>query len=147
MTIFNAKWREDFHRWVLPRLAAAHPDLTRIAGVLRSGGAEVWTESPTDATRISAGKQAYSLEGWRVHYGGELSRISAWRGAHGTALQGYDPQALVALDGYLASIPAIGAVFSTVMAKYRDAEGRLIQMPVGQEDRDTLAAAIESELQ
>lgn len=148
MVIYNAQWRAEFHRIVLPRLAAAHPDLSRIATILRdTQGAEVWTETPSDSAKVSAGKTPYSMEGWRVHYSGELARLSAWSQQYRTLLQGYDPQAVTALDGYLSSIPTIGAVFSTIMASYRDGQGRLIQTPVSQTDRETLAAAIEAELQ
>ena len=146
--IFNAQWREQFHRRVLPRLAAAHPDLTRIAEVLRdSAGVDVWTESPTDTAKMTSGRQSYSLEGWRIHFGTERADFAAWNTAHGAALQGYDSQAKVALDGYLASIPAIGVVMNSIMANYRDGSGNLVQVRVSQADRDQLAAAIEAELQ
>ena len=146
--IHRAEWREQFNRRVMPRLAAAHPDLTRIADILRDEtAAEVWTETPSDPSKVGAGMSVYSLEGWRIFYGAERAALAAFNTASGTLLQGYDGQAKVALDGYLASIPAIGAVMGTIMANYRDAGGNLIQTKVSQAHRDQLAAAIEAQLQ
>lgn len=146
--IFNAQWRDTLSRTVLPRLSAAHPDLARIAAALRNGaGVDVWTETPSDASKLAAGKTSYSLEGWRVHYASERTTLAAFNTAHGSALLGYDSQAKTALDGYLSSIPNIGSAFGAIMAKYKDAQGRLLQTTVAQADRDTLAAAIEAELQ
>lgn len=146
MTIFDAEWRREFQNWVLPWLGAAHPDLTRIAGILRDTSIEVWTESPSDDSKVGSSEH-YSMEGWRIHFGRQRQRLAAWDATHGSALQNFDSQAKTALDGFLTSVAAIGTVFTQIIANYEDASGNLIQTTVSQADRDTLAAAIEAELQ
>lgn len=147
MTIFNAEWRVEAERFIRPRLYVAHPDLTRMAANLRNTAVDVWTETPSDPDRLTPGRQFFSLEGWRTNYKAEFARLNQWNTAHGAKLDAYDAQAKIALDGYLASIPSIGAAFNAVIANYRDGQGRLIQTTISQADRDTLAAAIEAELQ
>lgn len=146
--IFNAEWRNQFDNYIKPRLSVVHPDLSRMAAWLRDPNVDIWTESPSDSSKITAGRQHFSLEGWRVAYKVELANLTAFNNAHGTALQNFDAQAKTALDGYIESIPRIGTAFNAVMGKtaYRSA-GNLIQRTVTQIDRDQIATAIEAELQ
>lgn len=146
MTIFNAGWLEDY-RFVLARLAVAHRDLSGIAAILRNQAHEVWTERPSDASKVAQDTQAYSLEGWRSHFRGEFQRLNQINTLFGVQIGSYDPQAKTALDGYLLSIPTIGAAFRAATAAYEDGSGDLIQTKLAQADRNTLAAAIEAELQ
>jgi hypothetical protein len=145
--IYNADWRQAFTTDVLPRLSVAHRDLTTIAAALRNTTVDIWTESPSDRDRVTAGRTHYSLEGWRAHFKAEFARLSAFRTAFGTVLQAYDGQAKTALDGYVDSLPRIATAFTAVTATYTDAQGRVLQTTVAQADRTTLAAAIEAELQ
>ena len=145
--IFNADWRQTFLVDVLPRLSVAHKDLTAIAALLRNVGVDVWTESPSDRDRLTAGRASYSLEGWRAHFKTELTRLAAFRTTHGARLQAYDAQAKVALDGYVDSMPRLATVFSTQVAKYLDGQGRVVQTLVAVADRAVLATAIEAELE
>lgn len=152
MTIFNAEvrftgWRKEFHQFVLPRLAVAHPDLTRISTALRNAGVDVWTESPTDDSLLTL--PHYSAAGWRIHYRKEFQRLNAWSTDNGAALQAADAPAYSALQGYLTSMPAIGSAFNTLfnLSAYRDGSGNLIQTRITQPHRNALAAAIEAELE
>lgn len=147
MTIFNADWRREATGYVLPRLYVAHPDLSRMAAALRNTAVDIWTESPSDPARLTAGRSHFSLEGWRSHYKAEYAKLNQWNTTHGVKLDGYDSQAKVALDGYLASLPAIAQAFNAVTSQYEDAQGRLLQAKLTQAERDSIATAIEAELQ
>lgn len=149
--IYNAQqsdYYRDLTRLVLPALFAAHRDLTNIAAWLRDGdNVDVWTENPSDDSRKTPGKESFSLEGWRVHFGRQRSLLAAFNATNGATLQSRDAAVKTALDGFLASVPAIGTVFNTIVGNYEDGSGRLIQTMVSQADRDVLATAIEAELQ
>lgn len=146
--IFNADWRKAYRLYIEPRLYVAHTDFAGLAAKLRDAvNVEIWTESPSDATKIGAGKTSYSLEGWRVFYTAERANFVAYNAANAALLQAFDSQAKTALDGYVASLGSIGVVMNNILANYRDGTGNLISKLVSQADRNTLATAIEAELQ
>jgi len=145
--IYDSEWRKTFYRQVMPALYDAHGDLTRIAAALRnSSGVEVWTETPTDSSKVGTGMTAYSLEGWRMFFAAKYTMLNSFISSYGTLLQNYDSQAKTACDGYLASLPAIASTMNTIIANYIDA-GNLMQTKISQDDRNTLASAIEGQLQ
>lgn len=145
--VSNFSWRRELGSLIIPRLGVAHADLTRMAAALRNSvGVDIWTESPSDQTKLTSGKTHFSLEGWRTHYRQEYQTLNSWNAANGANLQLLDPSSKTALDGYLSSMLSLGASFSSVMSGYSNANGRLIQTLISQADRDLLAAAIEAQL-
>lgn len=146
--IYNAGWLARYS-WLLQRLAVLHKDLTKISAVLRDTANEVWTEVPSDASKTAPGAAgaAYSLEGWRSHFAGELAGYNDLFSAYGPQIQSYDGQAYAAMQGARTSIPTIGVALAQIVAGYEDGNGNLIQTKISQGDRDTLATAIEAELQ
>lgn len=146
MPLVDIRWRQQLRQDVEQRLAFAYPDLRRIASELRDSAAvEVWTESPSDSTIVSAGKRHYSLAGWFAHFRGERQRLAAFNTRYGAAVGSVDPTLKTALDAYLASMPTIGTALSNVLNQYRDAQGRLVQAVVSQAHRDQIAAVIDAE--
>lgn len=139
-------WRMRFVQDIGQRLDLAHADLSRIATILEDAGADVWTESPSDPDRLTAGRPSYSLEGWRAHFKVEVRRLSAFNRDFGANLSTRDATAKATLDEYLATMPAIAQAFNAVIANYVDAQGRVVQSLVGQAHRNTLAAAIRAQL-
>lgn len=142
--IYNAEWRRTFQNNILPTLASTHPDLSNIVSILRNTAVEVWTETPSDQDKITG--QAYSLEGWRVHFKNRYAAINGFNTSYGTVLQSYDSQAKNAIDGLLMSLPTIVVAFSAIVENYTTG-GALLQQTLTQADREILAAAIEAELQ
>lgn len=148
MTVLKKQWQGRLASFVIPRLEVAHRDLSRIAAILRDAADnEVWTELPTDDTKLDANKTGYSLEGWRVHFRQEFADLNGFETAHGQSLQGFEPKMRLKLNGYLASIPNISTSFDAVIANYKDANGDLISTAISQTDRDGVASAIEAELE
>jgi len=147
--ILDLGWRDTYRLDVLPRLATAHKDLTNMEAALRNVSVDVWTESPSDLDKLTAGRSHYSLEGWRSHFKRERARLVAFSTDHGAALQGFDAGGKAALDGYLASTATLATSFNTLAAhaNYRDANGNTIQRLVTQAHRNALADAIGAELE
>ena len=146
MTIFNANWRRTWEEDVYQRLQVAHEDWAAHAAFLRDVTKDVWTTAPDDPQALTPGVEIRSLEGWRVHYRDEFQRLTAFSTANGTALGNFDAQGKAALDGYLASLPAINTAFQAALAKHTH-QGALKVQRVAQADRDAIATAIEAELQ
>ncbi len=146
--IFRPRWQQELMvGWLAQRLALAHGDLTRIAGILRTPSIDVWTEIPTDSERLTPGAERYSLEGWRVHYRNERTRIAQINTDWGTEIGNFEPGITTAMNGYLTSMANINAAYQQIIDDYEDANGELLQTLVAQSDRNTLAGAIEAELE
>jgi len=144
MAIVNAGWLRPY-RNVLQWIAAAHSDLSGIAAILRdSAGAEVWTELPSDPSKFILAAR-YSLEGWRVHFGGQRTAMMALDSANGSDVQSYDPQVYTAMGLFIASIAALGPAFNAAISAHKTG-GEVISQKLTQPERDALATAIEAQL-
>lgn len=140
-------WESQYRQQVLPILRNAHRDLSNIVMWLRDTGVDIWTESPSDSTKLTANRQHYSLEGWRVHFRTHRQVLAAFNTANGAALQTLDANAKTATDGFLSSTATMAGAFNACVNKYKDGSGNLVQVRVSQADRDALATAIEAELE
>ena len=145
--IYNTEWRFEFYRQIMPALANAYKDLTAIAGHLRDDtGVEVWTETPTDSSKVASGKAAFSLEGWRVHFAQRYQQVGNYISSYGTLLNSYDSQAKIACDGLISSLPSLATTMNSIIAAHTTG-GILAQEKITQTERNTLATAIEGQLQ
>lgn len=139
-------WKLNLYGLVIPRLRVLRGDVTQIVAWLRDANIDIWTESPSDDTKLTAGRTHYSLEGWRNHFRREILQLQAFNTANGANVQGYDAPAKAAMDGYLASAAPLNAAFTACIANYRDGSGNVVQQLVSQPHRNTLATAIEAQL-
>lgn len=149
--IYNAETRLDM-TFIRPfelleqRMFYVHRDLTNIAAHLRnSAGVEVWTEVPSDDTGATLPR--YSLEGWRRHYSRERANVINFLAAYRAAATAREAQTVTAMDGYVSSIATIGSALNAARAAHLDGNNRLIQEPLTQTERNTLATVIETELE
>lgn len=140
MTIYNSDWRTTWS--VLePLVRRAHRHLTDYAEWLRDPAVDFWTyDAHVDGL-------VFGLREIVQQYTREVQVLTAFKNAHGALLQGWDPQARTALDGFLVSMPVIKATLDAIEPSYRDGQGRLVRMKVTMPDRITIATAIEGELQ
>lgn len=138
-------WKEQLYGFVAFWLKAVHSNMTDWAAYLRDTTKDVWTEAPTDDTKLTQPHR--SLEGLRVAVKKQRSALAGYNTTYGSDLQGYDAGARTALTGYLSSTASIGTVFNSVIANYVDGSGNLVQTRVSQAHRNQLAAAIEAELE
>ncbi len=149
MTIFRPRWQGALMQgWLAQLLGGAHAELTRQSGQLRDlTGVDIWTESPSDDSKLTAGVEHYSLEGWRVAWRNRYQAVNQLNTDYGTDIAEHESGIKTAMDGLLTSLTNINAVFVTVMANYEDAGGNIVQQLVSDADRLTLADAIDAELE
>jgi len=128
------------------RTRAAWTNLTEIAAILRdSANFEVWTESPSDRTQILLPDHR-GCQAWRVHFANERAWFVTMEANKSATISYLLPQWLTAVQGYITSTNNIAPVFASIMNAHK-VNGRIISEPITQTERNTLATAIEAELQ
>lgn len=116
--------------------------LSNWAAWLRDSGVDIWSESPSDRTRLTAGRDHYPLEGWRVYLRGFRQRMVAWRQANASRLQNNDAVLYAGVVELASALSSIQSAWPT----YVDGQGNLVQRRLTQAERDAFAAAIEAQL-
>ncbi len=146
--IFKPRWQSQIMKGeYVQLLAVSHGDMTRMVGWLRDAAVDIWTESPTDSTKLTPGRQHYSLEGWRIAWKARHASVNGVLQSYGAEILGFEPGLKTAGDGLVASLVSISQVFNAVIANYEDANGDLIQTLVSPADRNALADAMAAELE
>lgn len=128
------------------RMELVRLDVTRMISWLRDVNVDIWTESPSDETKLTAGREHYPLEAWRSYFKRLNTQLTNYLNANGVEVEQYDAEAKAAFDGFLASMPVYANAFNQLMTNYRDAQGNTIQKLVTQSHRNALANALEAQL-
>src|SRR5687768_12542362 len=80
------------------QLSKTYGNLTQMAAWLRDVNIDIWTESPSDDTKLTQGRSHFSLEGWRNFFRVQFNALNAYNTAQGTNVQAYDAGAKAAID-------------------------------------------------
>lgn len=147
MPLRNTGWLQAYQNDVRQRLSLAHGDCSRYVAALRDSNVDIWTQAPSDPARLTAGRTAYSLDGWAGTYRMEAQRVADFVAAHGAQLNARYPTDAAEISDYQGAMAAIRSAMASCLAQYTDGSGALKVVRVSQAHRDQLANAIAAELE
>jgi len=135
MTFYRSD-RERNGKWAAKQLEDIHGTFTSVAARIRR-------QSPLMTTLLTNLRNGMT---------GEYNKLVAFRSSYGvgdpswfSTKHGAEYQ--TALDGAIASMQAINTAFNAGLAPYEAADGNVKQMPMTPGDQNTVATAIEAELE
>lgn len=114
------------------------------AALLDLSGIEVWTEAPSDRSKVSK-PDVRSVEHWRTTMLRIYQFLNGLMTDHGTELLAYDPLIHGEISGILTSLASFNAPFSALLALHTSG-GQLISEPLTDAQRTQLAAVFAAQL-